>query len=447
MRSTSDNQLARIVNAATLGPLQIRVIAICFLIAMLDGFDTQSIAFVAPALKSSWGVAPDDFGIIFGAGLFGTMIGAVLLGAVADRIGRKVTIVISMLTFGAMSLLCATATTVDQLLLYRLLTGIGLGGAIPNIIALTSEYAPEKIRTTAVTVMFAGFPLGAVLGGMGSAQILGIYGWQAVFIAGGLLPLLVLPVVLIGLPESIQFLAVRRQDKVKVTRIMRRVDPAFDVTQIQLSEQTTSGPRQATVKALFTEGRAVWTLLLWTVISMSLLLTYFLVNWIPSMLADAGLTHKQAVMGAVTLNVGGILGSILVGRLSDRFGPFMPLMGGYGIGAVAIAFIGASEDNISLVMSVVFVAGFFVMGAQLALAALSARYYPTYMRSTGVGWGMGLGRIGSALGPIIGGALLAYGLSRTELFIAAAIPALIVVVAVFFMSRHIPQKNDESPKT
>lgn len=442
MTASSSVSLAKALNEAKLGNFQIRVIVICFAVAMLDGFDTQSIAFVAPALKHIWSVPHSEFGILFGSSLFGTMIGAAILGSLADRVGRKAVIAASVLVFGFMSLMSATATSTQELLIYRFMTGLGLGGAIPNIIALTSEYAPEKIRTTVVTVMFCGFPLGAVFGGMASAQLIASHGWPAVFILGGILPLVLLPIILLWLPESVRYLAVRRKEEAKVAAIMTQIDPRIDWRMPALHHPEDGARQRHTVKNLFTEGRARWTLLLWVLVSASLLLTYFLVSWIPSLLADAGLSHKEAVMGIVVLNIGGITGSILVGRLSDRYGPFVPLIAGYGIGAFAVAGIGMSDHSVPLVMAVIFATGFCVLGAQLAIAALSAKHYPTHMRSTGVGWSMGIGRIGSVLGPVIAGTLLAYGLGRQGLFLAAAVPAIVAAVTVFAMSFNVPPEEE-----
>lgn len=440
-----NQELAEIMDNSKLGLFQIRVIAICFFIAMLDGFDTQSIAFVAPSLRVDWNLPLDGFGVIFSSSLFGTMLGAVTLGPLADLIGRKSSVIISVLTFGIMSLLCSVATTVDELLIYRFITGLGLGGAIPNIIALTSEYAPVKVRTTAITIMFIGFPLGAILGGMGSAQLIEIYGWTAVFMAGGILPLLLIPFILFGLPESVRYLTIKKKNTDKVRAIIQKFDTTIDTSRVNIETSEMKPSKKISVKGLFSEGRSVWTMLLWCAMAMSLLLTYFLVNWIPSILADLGLTRKEAVMGIIIMNIGGIFGSLIIARLSDRYGPFYPLIVGYSIGAVAVATLGFNAEQVNSAMTVSFIIGFFVIGAQLTLTALSARYYPVAIRSTGVGWSMGIGRTGSVIGPMIGGALIAYGLSWENLFIVAAIPALIVAISIYFMKSNVPQVVEKEP--
>lgn len=435
--SSGGINISRVMNESPLGALQIRVVAICFIIAMLDGFDTQSVAFVGPSLRGLWQASDALFGVMFGAGLFGTMIGALVLGSLSDRLGRKTIIVLSVATFGSMSLASSFSPSLEVLILLRFLTGIGLGGAIPNIISLTSEYAPERVRMTIVTIMFCGFPLGAIVGGMVSAQLIPAFGWQAVFILGGALPLILIPIILFCLPESVRYLALREAGQDKALAILRRIQPSLSGNGEVRLDAPAMQPKE-TVKALFRDGRGPWTTLLWIATFFGMLLMYFLVNWIPAMLAEAGLSHKGAVMGVVMLNVGGIIGSLVISRLSDHFGPFRPIAAALAIGAIGVSLIGTTAGDVERAMIVIFSTGLFVSGALMAMPALSARYYNTAIRGTGVGWSMALGRVGSAVGPVLGGALLALGLDQKTLFMAAALPALLAGATIFIMSRHIP---------
>ncbi len=407
------------LEAATLGGFEVRVIAICFAIAALDGFDTQSIAFVAPALQKAWATPPAQFGALFGSGLLGAMLGAILLGSLADRFGRKPLILLSTATFGVMTLLCATATSIEALGIYRLVAGLGLGGAIPNIIALVSEYAPRRVRSTVIVATFTGFPAGAIVGGIVSAGLIPRFGWESVFILGGVLPLLLVPVIVLGLPESRRYLAAARR-------------------------QSDSRPVRQTVGELFSGGRGGWTILLWLLTFTTLLLAYFLVNWTPLILVGAGITHHRAIMGVVLLNLGGIIGSLLLGRISDRRHPFLALGAAFGIGAVLIATVGVMiESPVSTLLGLIFLVGMCVFGAQLNLTALSANYYPVHMRSTGIGWSMGVGRVGSFVGPVAGGALVAIGLASGQLFLCAAVPAVLACIIVAFMYFHVPVMEDD----
>ena len=444
MAIAASSNILSILDQARLRVFQLRAMIVCFVVVALDGFDTQSIAFVAPALRNSWGVSPELFGPLFGAGLFGTLIGSIALGSLADRFGRKPMLLISTLVFGVMTLSCATADSMGQLGLYRFIAGLGLGGAIPNILALVSEYSPKAIRSTAIVITFAGFPIGAVIGGMASARIIPVLGWESVFIAGGVLPLLTLPLIAIWVPESARFLAMRHGLGARLKRILQSVEPTLDEVAINRLKMPTKQPAHIPVGNLFSHGRGTWTILLWILTFTTLLLGYFLVNWTPLLLADAGLDHHQAIMGVVALNLGGILGGFIIGRISDRRGPFMALATAFFIGSIFVATVGFMiESTADTLLALIFVVGFCVFGAQLNLSAISANYYPVFMRSTGIGWNMGIGRFGSVVGPTIGGAMIAYGLSRGDMFISAAVPAVLAAVIVLIMARNVPDTSEE----
>jgi AAHS family 4-hydroxybenzoate transporter-like MFS transporter len=291
-------------------------------------------------------------------------------------------------------------------LAYRFLTGLGLGGAMPNIIALTSECAPERLRATLVTVMFCGFPLGAVLGGLLSAKLIAAFGWPSVFLLGGVLPLVLVPVLLAWMPESLRFLA------------RKQAEPLAGVP----------------VRQLFTGGRAAGTVLLWIVFFANLLLLYFLINWLPTVLQRSGLPLERAIIGTVVLNAGGIAGGILLGWLVDKRGPYGVLLAAYVLGALCVAAIGSAPAAVAGVIAIVFFAGFFIIGSQFCMNALAAGAYPTAARATGVGWALGVGRIGSIIGPVVGGMLLSLGWEPGTLFLVAAGPAAVSAVAVWLLS-------------
>jgi len=323
--------------------------------------------------------------------------------------------------------------------LYRFVAGLGLGGAIPNVLAVISEYAPKSMRSTAIVVTFAGFPIGAILGGMGSAQLIPAFGWESVFLVGGALPLLMLPLIAAFVPESARFLVGRPERRERLHRILRRVDRKLDESQMTSLAAPAEPRSRVPVGDLFREGRARWTILLWALTFTTLLLAYFLVNWIPLLLADTGMDQHKAIMGVVVLNLGGIVGSFLIGWISDRKGPFLALATAFLIGAVFVASVGLLiESPAGTLMALIFATGFCVFGAQLNLSAISAIYYPIYMRSTGIGWNMGIGRFGSVVGPTVGGALVALGFSRGDMFLSASIPAALAGIIVIAMRFNTP---------
>jgi AAHS family 4-hydroxybenzoate transporter-like MFS transporter len=319
-------------------------------------------------------------------------------------------------------------------MLYRFLTGLGLGGAMPNIIALTSEYSPRHRRATLVTLMFCGFPLGAVLGGLVSAPLIGAYGWPVVFYLGGILPLFLLPFLWGWLPESIRFLVVYDIRSEPPLAILRRIDPTNSYgpeCRCVLTEEKAEG---FSVRQLFAAGRGFATSLLWVVFFSNLLILYFLINWLPALLQQAGLPIERAIIGTVVLNAGGIIGGLILGRLVDRRPPFGILTASYAVAAMLVAAIGAvGAGAVPLLMLTILAAGFFVIGSQYCMNALAANFYPTTLRATGVGWALGVGRIGSIIGPVVGGLMLSLGWSTEQLFAAAAAPAAVAALAVFLI--------------
>jgi AAHS family 4-hydroxybenzoate transporter-like MFS transporter len=423
--------LDQIVDTSSMGPRQIVIIAICSLVAMIDGFDTQSIALASPGIAAAWHVGPSAFGLVFGAGLFGGMLGAFGFGVIADRMGRKPTLLFAVLIFSLMSLLTPFTSSVPELIAIRIMTGIGLGGALPGIISITSEYAPSRLRATLVALMFCGFPVGAVIGGIIAAKLIPAFGWTSVFYAGGIAPLVLLPLILFFLLESPRYLA-QRGDRERLAGVLRKMGwaPRWNG---QMPPSITG--RRSSVAGLFAEGRAVGTLLIWATLFCALLLTYFLINWIPLLARQSGVSMQGAVLGVAALNFGGLVGCLVVGRLADRFGRARSIGIAFAIGAIAVGLLGRTGQSGSLLMIGAFVAGFFSIGAQMCTVALCADYYDTSLRATGVGWSIGVSRIGAILGPVVGGVMIGSGLSAPLLFAVAGAVSLVAGAAVLGLGR------------
>ena len=426
------------IERARFGSLQFLILALCAWIALLDGFDTQAIAYVAPVIAEQWGIPMAGFGPIFGAGLAGLTVGAFVLSPAADRFGRKCVILLSVLLFGIFAVITARATTLNELLIYRFLTGLGLGGAMPNIIALTSEYAPKRMRAVLIAIMFCGFPLGSTVGGLVSSPLINSFGWQSVFVVGGILPLVTLVALFIWLPESIRYLVARGAKDERIARLVAKLDPS--IPQNAESRYVIHGPRAVgfPVAKLFQEGRAPMTVLLWVAFFMNLLVMYFLVNWMPSLLKASGLPLNVAILSTAVLNAGGVVGAIVLGRFVDRLDPYLVLGSAYSASALFIAGIAMGSANLWILMIATFLAGFGVVGSQIGMNALAAGLYPTAIRSTGVGWALGVGRIGSIIGPLAGGILLSFGWNAQSVVLIAAIPALLAGMAVIVLRGREP---------
>lgn len=422
------------INQRKLSGMQITTLLLCFLIVAVDGFDTALIGFIAPAIREQYGLDAAHLAPLFGAGLFGLMIGALAFGPVADRVGRKPTLILCVAFFGLASLVSAWSPSLQILIALRFLTGLGLGGAMPNAITLSSEYAPEKHRSVLVTTMFCGFTLGSALGGILAAYIVGHYGWHAVLIVGGVMPLALVPLLAWKLPESARYMVTRGLPAERVTQVLLRIDPKAELRAVRYAG-IEPAPAGSPVRQLFAPELRRGTLLLWVVFFMCMLIIYLLSSWLPTLIKNTGRTLQDASLVTAMFQVGGTVGAITLGQLMDRFSPQRVLGTAYIIGAAFIATIGHTAESTALLVIAVFVAGFCVSGGQVGANALAAGYYPTSNRATGVAWALGIGRIGSILGSMAGGWILMAGGSFATLFEVVAIPAVVAAVGVFSMQR------------
>jgi MFS transporter, AAHS family, 4-hydroxybenzoate transporter len=414
---------------------QIRIVVLCFLIVAFDGVDTAAIGFIAPAIRAQWQLTPAQLAPLFGAGLAGLTAGAFLFGPLADRFGRKRVLVFCVVAFGIGSVACAFAGSLWGLVTLRFLTGLGLGGAMPNAITLTSEYCPAKQRSLLVTTMFCGFTIGSALGGLTSANLVEAHGWRSALLAGGVFPLALVPLLLWRLPESVRYLVLSGKHPDRVVTTLRRIAQASNVPQGATFVADDHSPGSP-VGHLFKPELVRGTLLLWVTFFMSLLVIYTLSSWLPTLLRSTGVSLKTAALVTVMFQLGGTVGAIVLGRLMDRANPYYVLAASYTLAGVFVAALGNLTEAPWLVGVAVFAAGFCVSGSQVGAYALSAAYYPTDCRATGVSWANGVGRMGSVVGSMGGGTMLSMGLTMPALFLLVGIPAVIAGAAMFGFGRH-----------
>ena len=434
--------VGEVIDSEPLSRFQAVTIALCGCVVVLDGFDTQAIGLVAPAIAETFGVPLASFGVIFSAGLLGLMIGALTLGPVADRVGRRWTVIAATLAFGVFTTLTASATSVGELALLRFLTGLGLGGAMPNLVALATEYSPRRLQAMIVAWMFAGIPVGAVCGGLVSAALLPAWGWRAIFYVGGGLPVLIALLLLARLPESVRFLIVRKASPEQIAALMRRVAPGLQIGSSDRFVSRVEAKRGMPMRHLFTEGRALGTVLLWIPYFMNLLMIYFIVSWLPAILRQAHLPLSAGVMAITLFSVGGAVGCLVTGRLLKAIGAHPVVLGEFCAATMLIGVLALMPPLLWLILGVAAVLGFVVQGAQAGLNALVAGFYPTPIRSTGIGWALGIGRIGSIVGPLLGGVMLSLDWSLQAIFLAGTVPAICAAVAVLIGSM---RRTSEAP--
>ncbi|CAN7757554.1 MFS transporter [Paraburkholderia sp. SIMBA_054] len=422
------------INSHKLSPYQLLIVALCFLTVAFDGFDTASAGFIAPAIRKQWALNALQLAPVFGGGLFGLMVGALLFGPLADRFGRKPILCFSVAFFGVMCLWSAYATSLRELILLRFLTGLGLGGAMPTAITMTSEFGPEKQRSLLVTSMFCGFTLGGSLGGVVASQIIPLHGWQGVLLFGGAMPLVLVPVLLWLLPESVRYLALSGRKQEQVARTLRRIAPqeVLEHTVFTVPENKVTG---SPVRNLFGSGVMVGTVCLWLTFFMSLLVYYLLTSWLPTVINNTGVPLDMTALIAAALPLGSTVDAVLIGRLMDRHNPCLILTSFYLVAAVFILLIGVASSLPMLVFAV-FGAGLGTGGSQTGANALAAAYYPTSSRVSGVSWALGIGRVGSIVGSMVGGVLLAMHLGLPIMFVLVAIPTFVAALSMFGMGRH-----------
>jgi AAHS family 4-hydroxybenzoate transporter-like MFS transporter len=413
------------LNRQRFSAFQWGIFAICFLIVLLDGFDTAAIGFIAPSLLKEWGLSKAALAPVLSAALFGLAAGGLVAGPCADRFGRKAVLVTAVALFGAACTGSAFSADLLQLTTLRFVTGLGLGAAMPNAVTLMSEYCPDQRRATLTNAMFCGFPLGAALGGFLAAWMIPQWGWRSVLLLGGAVPVVLAAVMLVRLPESVRYMVANCHPAERIRAVLHRIShAAADAPSFCMAERAAAPVAGNGLRVILSRPYIVGTLMIWLAYFMGLVIFYSLINWMPILFKEAGLDARTATLAASLFPLGGV-GAILLGWLMDRFSPNRIIALCFSLSAVSIYAIGLSAGSVGLLMSVVFIAGTLMNTAQSSLPALAAAFYPTQGRATGVAWMMGVGRFGG-----VAGSFLVAELARRHVGFEA-IFAVIAVAGVF----------------
>jgi len=428
-------QVSRLLDERGLSSFQIMLIVWSFFIVLIDGYDIAAIAFAAPSLAREWALKPGALGPVFSASLIGILFGSALFGFVGDRYGRKAALVWANLVFGVFTLGAAYATNLDQMFWLRLLAGLGIGGVIPNVVAINAESAPRKLRATLAIIAVGCVPLGGAIPGFVTAALVPTHGWQIIFLIGGIVPIIIAIAAQIGLPESIKYMALHESQRGKMEKTIKAIRPDYVVPPnakfVIEDEKQYSGFSPG---HLFRDGLALITPLLWLLFALNLMGYFFLISWTPTLMTAAKLPPATAALAGASLQIGGTVGALLLCwwlqkhrflAVAIMFVVAVPAVGAIGYAA------GLASQTILLVT--IFFAGFLVLGIQSGINVIGAMVYPTSLRANGSGWELGIGRIGSIVGPLVGALLI--GLPVERLYMWSALPFAAGAVICFIIHR------------
>lgn len=419
----------KVINEGKISKLQKLVVFFCFAIIAIDGLDVVAMGLVTPQIMQEWGVNASQMGPVLSAALFGLAAGALVAGPLADRFGRKLILINSVFFFGVWTLVTAFATTVDQLILFRFLTGLGLGAAAPSAATLAAEYAPERKRAFFVTLAYMGFSLGAAAGGFLAAWMIPNLGWRSVLILGGVLPLLLIPFLFIQMPESLTFLAAKNASKQKIRAIVEKIRPGsttanteFDIPKAKI--------QKSAIGIVMSKEYLLGTLMLWMSYLTVLFLIYLCSSWLPTLVKMNNFSISEAAVVSSVFQIGGPVGCLFFGWSMDKFRPHLILTIAMLVGAIATFAVGQFSQNLVLLSICVWIVGFCFNGGSVGMSALATNFYPTEARATGASWMNGIGRFGAISSAFAGAYMISHGYSFQFMFTLLVIPAVLAATAI-----------------
>lgn len=431
--STSTVNVNNVVDNAKFTKSHLSIMLWCLILILFDGYDLAINGVALPLLMKDWGLTAVQAGMLASTALAGMMFGAMMFGTLADRIGRKKVIMICVFLFSTFTFAGGFATNPTEFGVLRFIAGLGIGGVLPNLVALTSEYAPKRLRSTLVTTMFSGYAMGGIMAALFGSWFTADHGWQIMFFIAGI-PLLLLPLAWKFLPESLTFL-VKVERTAEARQMIQKIAPEQNLSstaKLELTEVVVPGG--TSVKALYKQGRGLSTALFWLCFFMCLLTLYALGSWLPKLMMAAGYSLGSSLTFLLAMNIGAVIGTVGGGILADKFHLKPVIITLCLAGAVALSLLGFNSPQ-PVIYLLVAVAGASAIGSQILLYSYVAQYYPLSVRSTGIGWASAVGRTGAIVGPILIGYLLSQELPHQINFMAVGIPVVIAAIAVFFICK------------
>jgi AAHS family 4-hydroxybenzoate transporter-like MFS transporter len=431
-KTMNEINISNLVDAARLRRFHLWLAFWCLLAMMADGFDLLNASIAGPALIKEWGISRAALGPVFSASLVGFFVGAPFFGYLGDRFGRRLAIISSLLFIGVTTLACAWASDLQQLLWLRFFSGLGLGGVLPNVIALNAEFTPKRVRATMLVIMSMGISLGGAIPGIVGVTLMPSYGWPVIFVIGGVIPIVIGLCLILAIPDSIKFMVLRGDRHEAVARLVRKLDPALIVapaTRFVLNVDEGEASTRGSPAALFRNGWASVTVLVWMIFILNLMANNLMNAWLPMIVQVSGHSAAQGSYAGSLYQLGGSAGGLLIGILIDRFG-LKVLVIMFAIAAPVLAFTGTPGISDTTLLTMAFLCGCVVVGMQNGLNASAGLIYPTALRANGVGYALGVGRVGSIAGPLIGSLLTGLGMPAATFFYVTAIAPLLCAVAV-----------------
>ncbi|MFO0449430.1 MAG: MFS transporter [Pseudomonadota bacterium] len=436
----ADDGVSALIDEAPIGRLHLRILTVCAAIMLLDGFDLGLLGFVVPAISAEWGLPPASFGFALSASLIGVAFGSAIAGWIGDRFGRR-TALRWMFDVGAVgSLLTALCTDLTTLAICRFITGFGMGGTIPNVIALVNEFSPRRRRSFLVVVVYSMAGLGSVLASVLAGPLISTLGWESMFVVGGVLPLVIGAIAYFALPESVRFMVASGREPARAAALLQRLsgrtaeDPLL--RQALTAQQAGAARPAAASSRLLFAGSLRWvTPMLWVVFIGTQALVFFIGSWLPTILREARFSLDVAIQATGLYHLGSVVGGLAISWLASR-APLSRLLALlYLLATVSLLLLGSGVRTVSVAYVLAFWVGFTVVGASFCLGAFASTCYPDALRARGVGWGLGVGRIGSIASPLLGGAALAAGYGIDLIISTLALPAAVCCVVMVAISR------------
>lgn len=434
MKAIPPIDVQEIIDRASVSRTQKKALILCLAFGIVDGFDSLITGFVVPAIARDWDVSVASLTPVALAAVFGTIFGATILAPRADRFGRRPVVFGGAALFGVFTVAAAFAPNMETLVVLRFVAGLGLGAVPATLIAYGTEMAPSRLRGTVVTVIGAGLAAGGFFGGFAAGFLIPAFGWRSLFIVGGIAPLLLILVAIRYLPETAQFSALAG-NRETVVGLLKKIDPSVEIKDDAPLALREKEVHRSNLRALFDSGRGQMTVVLWVLFLFQFLGSFFIFSWLPSVLTNAGVDETAALLATSACTLGGMIGGVLLGMTIDRVASrFRVLACSYSIGAVAVIASAFSTAALPALFVALFVTGFGMIGTGVCMNAVGASLYPSKIRTTAIGWFSGWGRVGSVLGPAIGGLLLGLGLSSKSIFLFSAAPAAICAICVVLLS-------------